>query len=226
MTAHLGAYDPDLGTARPCQVPLITALAGKVRHPGTSVCDFPGCAEPLYSSAVVGPADAPFVTPTDLLDSPAAIHARDSQTDYIALHYTVAALADRSSFVTDEIESVAHLESVHTIAKGGGGALVCASDCVTIGLVERHRPEWTAGLQVLARSAMALTSPFITWGNAVDANVEFWRGAPRWCIGNPRSDGSRAFLGLDWVGFLPLAAYDRIKDMANTAGIPVGQETP
>jgi ABC-type phosphate/phosphonate transport system substrate-binding protein len=213
--------DPDLAFAQTCGLPLITALAGKVRLLATPVYDFAGCEGPRYSSLIIVRAEAPYATVGDLRGSRAAFNARDSQSGTVALHHTIAASAAGKTFFAEEIETGAHLESLRAVAEGR--ADVCACDCVTFGLVECHRPEWIEGLRVLARSAMAPAPPFITRDSATDADVEHWREALRRCIDDPRSAAPRAFLGFRAIEILPLAAYDRIEEMAETAGVAIGQ---
>lgn len=216
--------DPDLAFAQTCGLPLITTLAGRVRLLATPVYDAAGCDGPRYSSAIVVRAANPFTTLADLRGRRAAINGRNSQSGYVALHHAVAAPSDGLPFFAEEIETGAHLESLRAVAEGR--ADVCACDCVTFGLVERHRPQWIEGLQVIARSEMAPAPPFVTRGSATDADVELWREALRRCIDDPRSAAPRAFLGLRGIEILPLAAYDRIEDMATRAGIAIRQARP
>jgi ABC-type phosphate/phosphonate transport system substrate-binding protein len=216
--------DPGLDLAQTCGLPLVTALAGKVRLLATPVYDFPGCDGPLYSSSIVVRADAPFATRADLRGCRAAINSRDSQSGYVALHHAVAHLADSAPFFAAEIETGGHLESLRAVAQGR--ADVCACDCVTFGLIERHRPDWIDGLRVIARSEMAPAPPLVTRSSATDAEVELWREALRRCIDDPRSAPPRAFLGLSAIEILPLAAYGRIDEMADAAGIAIRHAQP
>jgi ABC-type phosphate/phosphonate transport system substrate-binding protein len=211
--------EPDLAFAQTCGLPLITALAGKVRLLATPVYDFPGCEGPRYSSLIIVRADAPYAAIADLRGSRAAFNARDSQSGTVALHHTIAASAGGKAFFVEEIETGAHLESLRAVAEGR--ADVCACDCVTFGLVARHRPEWIDGLRVITRSEMAPAPPFVTHGSATNEEVELWREVLRRCIDDPRSAAPRAFLGLRRIEILPLAAYDRIKEMAETAGVAI-----
>jgi ABC-type phosphate/phosphonate transport system substrate-binding protein len=216
--------DPDLAFAQTCGLPLITSLAGKVRLLATPVYDFPGCEGPLYSSFIIVRADAPYAAVADLRDSRAAYNARDSQSGYVALHHTVAAPADGTAFFADEIETGAHLVSLRSVAEGQ--ADVCACDCVTFGLVERHRPDWIEGLRVLTRSEMAPAPPFITKASATDVEVELWREALCRCIDDPRSAVPRNLLGFWGIEILPVTAYDRIEEMVQDVGMAFGQAHP
>ncbi len=208
--------DPELAFAQTCGLPLVAALAGRVRLLATPVYDFPGCAGASYSSLIVVRTDAPFATLADLKGRRAAINARDSHSGYVALHHTVASLAPTGGFFVAQIETGGHLDSLRAVAEQR--ADVCACDCVTFGLVARHRPEWIAGLRVLARSEAAPAPPFVTRGHASDAEVELWRKALRRTFADPQSAAPRAFLGLSGIEAIPLAAYDRIAAMAELVG--------
>jgi ABC-type phosphate/phosphonate transport system substrate-binding protein len=221
-TPYRALWDaPDLAFAQTCGLPLITALAGRVRLLATPVYDFPGCDGPTYSSVIVARADATLVTLADLRGSRVAINSRDSHSGYIALRHTLVEARDTFA---EEIETGGHIASLRAVLEGR--ADVCACDCVTFGLIVRHRPDWVASLRVLARSALAPAPPFITRGAASDAEVELWREALRRTFDDPRSATSRAFLGLRGIEILPLSAYDRIADMAAAAGVSSRKERP
>lgn len=212
---------PDLAFAQTCGLPLITSLAGRVRVLATPVYDFAGCDGPAYSSLIVTRADASFATLKDLRGTRAAINSRDSHSGYVALRHTL--IDARDTFV-EEIETGGHLNSLLAVLEAR--ADVCACDCVTFGLIARHRPDQVAGLQVLARSEAAPAPPFVTRGGASDSEVDLWREALQRTFDDPQSAPPRAALGLHGFEILPLSAYDQIADMAAAVGVTGSKDRP
>jgi hypothetical protein len=76
-----------------------------------------------------------------------------------------------------------------------------------------------AGLAVAGETAAAPAPPFITRGDASDADVALWRAALARSLADPQSAEPRAFLGLAGVEVLDLAAYDRIGEMISDLAV-------
>ena len=203
--------DAGLDFAQTCGLPLVTRLKERVRLVATPRYAFPGCEGAQYRSLIVVRAGAGFAGLAALRGKRAAINARDSHSGCNALAHTVAPLVGDGGFFSGYVVTGAHVASLAAVRDGR--ADVCACDCVTFGLFARHAPASLAGLAVLGETAAAPAPPFITRGQAGDAEVALWREALVRGLADPESEGPRAFLGLAGVTMLDLAAYDRIGDM-------------
>lgn len=203
--------DPRLCLAQTCGLPFITRLRGKVRLVATPRYAFAGCQGAQYRSLIVVRAGAGLAGLADLRGTRAAINAIDSHSGCNALAHTVAPLAAGGAFFAGHVLTGAHVASLAAVREGR--ADVCACDCITFGLIARHAPGTLAGLDVLGESAAAPAPPFITRGDASDAEVAGWREALARSLSDPQSAGPREFLGLAGVEVLAEAAYDRIGAM-------------
>ena len=204
--------DPRLLLAQTCGLPLVAELAGLVRLVATPVYDHPGCDGPLYRSWLVVRASSPATTLTELRGSRAAINGWDSNSGMNFLRAAVAPLAVGGRFFASVGVTGAHLASVAAVATGG--ADVAAIDCVTHGLLVRHRPDLLAGTRVLASTPASAGLPLVTAAATSDATVEALRAALRAMLSDPATEAARAALG--WVG-LADADYRSVTELADVA---------
>lgn len=207
--------DPDLAFAQVCGLPLTTTLQGRVRLLAAPVYDFPGCDGSSYRSVIVVRKAAPYAALADLAGAIVAINASDSHSGHTALHHAVADLAKGRRFFGPQVETGAHVASLRAVKAGTADA--CACDCVTFGLIARHRPDRLAGLRVLAQTEAAPAPPYVTRSTASDQDVAHWREALCRTFADPRSAAARATLGLQGLTFPTLAKYRRITEMTAVA---------
>ena len=217
---HAVWADPALAFAQICGLPLTTSLAGRVRLLAAPLYAFPGCDGANYRSFVVVRNLSKFVQLSDLEGAQVAVNSLDSHSGHTALRHAVAPLAKGRRYFGGQILTGAHVESLKAV--GAGSADACACDCVTFGLIALHRPEWLAGLRVLAETEAAPVPPFITRGAASDREVQAWREALRRTFADPRSADARAALGLLGIA-LPAPDYRRIGEMFATAAEQVSR---
>lgn len=207
--------EPALAFAQTCGLPLTTSLQGRVRLIAAPAYAFPGCDGADYRSFIVVRDSAPYAGLADLKGVRAAINSLDSHSGYTALRHAVAPLARGRCYFGTQVVTGAHVHSLQAVASGT--ADVCACDCVTFGLIDRHRPDWLEGLRVLAHSEAAPAPPYVTSGLAYDEDVQAWREALARTFADPRSAQARAVLGLQGFHVPALETYRRISEMAALA---------
>ena len=206
---------PDLLFSQTCGYPLTHALAGRVELVATPCYGAEGCEGPGYCSFVIVAADSTASAIADLRGARCAINGLDSQSGYNVLRSLVAPVAKDGRFFGSVATTGGHRASLALVASGE--ADVAAIDCVTLGLLARHRPQALLGTRVLCRTASAPGLPYVT---RVGAGAELLRrlrdGLDR-AFADPQLDEARGALLLAGAAVLPLAAYDRIHEMENAA---------
>lgn len=206
--------DPDLTLAQTCGWPLMTA------HPGLQVVvtptyDLPGCDGAWHCSLIVVADDSPAASLADVRGSRAAINGRDSNTGMNLLRAAVAPVAGGRAFFGSVGVTGAHLNSIAAVA--ARAADVAAIDCVTHGLIARHRPDLLAGTRVLARTPMSPGLPLVTAAGTAPATLAALRDALRGLFEDSRTARPRAALGWTGMAAVPKAAYARVLDLADEA---------
>lgn len=207
--------DPDLLLAQTCGYPLVTAFAGRLRPVATPVHDLPGCDGWHHRSFVVVRAEEPAAGLADLRGRALAVNGPDSNSGMNLLRAAVAPLALGRPFFSRVITTGAHLESLAAVA--AGAADVAAIDCVTHGLVARHRPDRLDGLRVLTATAAVPGLPLVTRAAAAPAEVAALREALDAALADPASADARAALGLAGFVTLPADAYDEVAELERSA---------
>ena len=210
---------PDLLFTQTCGYPLTHALAGKVTLLATPCYAVDGCAAGDYRSLVIVAADNPAAGIADLRGARCAINGTESQSGYNALRALVAPLAEGGRFFGTVAVSGSHRASIGLVAMGQ--ADVAAIDCVTHGLLSRHRPAVLAGTRVLCRTAAAPNLPYVTRLGADADLLARLRGGLQRAMADPALTIVRDSLLLTGIAVLPLSAYDRITAI-ETAAVAVG----
>jgi len=139
-------------------------LVGQPRYDGIE-----GGYGELYSSAILmrrpaarvaSPGNGRAILPLDLLrNSRLAFNSADSMSGILALTRDLEALGESLATFGERIETGSHRASVVAVAQGR--ADVCAIDCKSWQLAERHEPA-AADLQVVGWTARRKGLPFIT----------------------------------------------------------------
>jgi ABC-type phosphate/phosphonate transport system substrate-binding protein len=203
--------DRELELAQTCGLPLVTRLKNMVRLVASPCYDFAGCQGPQYRSLIVVRAEAEFFGLEGLRGKRVAINSRDSHSGCNALAHAVSQRAQGGMFFSGHIVTRAHLTSLASVRERRADA--CACDCVTFGLIARHAPASLQGLSVIGETEAAPAPPFITQGDASDAELAGWREALARSLADPQSAAAREFLGLAGMEVLTEAAYGRIGEM-------------
>lgn len=206
---------PDLVFSQTCGYPLMNGLRGRVRLVATPCYRAPGCEGANYCSFVVVRNDGAFDEIEGLRGARCAVNNPDSQSGYSALRALVAPHARHGRFFGAVAVSGGHGKSVEMIATGK--AEVAAIDCVTYGLLSRHRPAAVEGLRVLCRTPSAPGLPFITRLPADDDLMVRIQAGLRQAFRDDGLAAARDALMLTDFEQLPLVAYDRIMELENDA---------
>lgn len=194
----------DLLLAQTCGWPLVTELAGVVQLVATPIYEFPGCDGPRYRSWIVVGAGSPATTVAELRGGRAAINGLDSNSGMNFLRAAVAPLTGQSPFFGSVTVTGGHLASLAAVAAGDADA--AAIDCVTYGLVARHRPDLLAGTRILASTPGSAGLPLVTAAATSPAAVATLRTALRRMLADPATEAARAALG--WIGLAELTEAD------------------
>jgi ABC-type phosphate/phosphonate transport system substrate-binding protein len=205
----------DLLFSQTCGYPLTHALAGRVELVATPCYSADGCQGTNYRSFVVVAADGPVRALEDLRGLRCVINGLDSQSGSNALRALVAPLARDGRFFGSVAISGGHRASLARVASGQ--ADVAAIDCVTHGLLARHRPQALAGTRVLCHTASAPGLPYVTGAGAGADLVRSLRSGLERAFADSELAAARDALMLGGVAVLPLSAYDRIAQMEDAA---------
>ncbi|MBN9511330.1 MAG: PhnD/SsuA/transferrin family substrate-binding protein [Alphaproteobacteria bacterium] len=198
---------PGLVLAQACGWPLITRLAGQVRLVATACYALPGCAGATHCGFIVVRAADPARALEDLRGRRLALNTWDSNTGMNLLRAAVAPLARNGRFFSAVYVTGTHAASLRAVA--AGGADVTSVDCVTFGVLKRHRPADVAGLRVLAHTPTSPGLPLITRGDVSAAEL----GALRAALCATRDSPAAHALGLTGFEILPAAAYEVLREM-------------
>ena len=201
----------DLLFSQTCGYPLTHALAGKVRLVATPCYKAPGCAGPSYCSLLIVAEDSGAAGLEDLRGARCAFNGVDSQSGYNVLRATVARLAEAGRFFGAAIATGSHRASIAAVQSGK--ADICAVDCVTHALLQRHAPAALAGTRVLCESPSAPSLPYVTAGMADDDLIKRLHAALDRALADPALAAVRDDLLIAGVEVLPLEAYDVLLKM-------------
>ena len=213
LMAHWTA--PDLLFSQTCGYPLTFGLAGKVRYLATPCYAAEGCMGPSYRSAVMVRDDAAMAGLADAQGKVAAINGPDSQSGCNVLRVMAAEAGDARPFFGEIRVTGSHVASLQAVLDGR--ADLAAVDCVTLGLLRRHRPKALAGLRVLAWSPAAPGLPYITGLDVPDARHAALRRALKAAVADPRLASVRRALLIADIAILDPDAYAVIPGMRRRA---------
>lgn len=212
---------PHLLLAQTCGYPLSHALRNRVTYVATPCYRSRHCEGPLYTSLVMARADdqrrrlADFQGPVRV-----AINGLDSQSGNVALRATLARHVDPATWSASALITGSHSASLDAVR--AHSADLCAIDCVTAALFERHAPGRLAGLKVVEVGPKAPGLPFITSTQTGPADLERLQAGLEAAIRGPALRDVCEDLLLDDVRVLAPAAYQRIFELEDAgAGIRI-----
>ena len=205
-----------------CGYPVATKLRDALRVAATPHYAAPGCEGHRYSSAVVVRSSGRLTAVGDLRGAVCAFNSRDSQSGYNALRALIAPIAGGTPFFAGIVETGAHEASIEAVRSGR--ADVCAVDCVTWALLDRHRPSSLSGLAVLCFSEPAPGLPFVTAGNCAERAFESIRLALERAFTRADLAEARDALLIAGLSMSTLESYEPVLAMERAAvalGYPI-----
>ncbi len=217
LAAHWS--DPLLLLSQSCGYPLLS-LPTHVRVVATPAYAATGCDGPWYRSALIVHRDSRATDLGAVCGGVCAVNSWDSNSGMNMLRAAVAPLARRRTFFRRVVLTGSHAASVEAV--GTGKADLAAIDCVTLALLQRHRPALTACVKILDWTMPAPGLPLITAGD--DRLRDLLRQALAAVAADVELAGLRQALLLDRFVLLPDETYRVIRDMedrAIAAGYPL-----
>jgi ABC-type phosphate/phosphonate transport system substrate-binding protein len=175
----------------------------------------PGCDGHRYSSVVVVGDTTGATEIEDLRGTVCAVNGPESHSGMNALRALLAPLSHKGRFFSEVIETGAHVASLALIASGK--ADVAAIDCVTYGLLARHRPAALAGTRKLCYTAPAPGIPYVTRVDSDDDLVANLQAALVEVFADPALASARDDLFLAGIELVPHATYYDLVDFERHA---------
>lgn len=174
-----------------------------------------GCAGNGYRSFVVVRADRELTTTEGLRGTRCAINTATSHSGMNVWRGMVASRAEAGKFFGEVVVSGSHEASLAMLAEGA--ADVAAVDCVTWGLLARHRAEALANMQVIGRSELAAAPPYVTSKATSREELAVMRRAVTRAVAGKELSEAREALLLDGVDVLAERAYRPMTEMVEAA---------
>ena len=188
--------DPQLLLGQACGLDTVLADAPPIRVVAAPQFSFVGCHGATYRSFVVVREDDPARSIEALRGARCAINSRSSHSGMNGLRALVAPLHRNGSFFASVSVTGSHQRSLAWVRDGV--ADVAAIDCVTWGLLGRHRAQDLRGLRVVGETAPMHAPPYVTRSSASEELVAALQVALDDAV-QSLSQEARAALGLEQV---------------------------
>ncbi len=214
--------DPALLLGQACGYPLAADRRLTLRVLALPTYDLPRCGDATHGSVLVARAEDGRETLAAYRHTRAAINDRLSNTGMNLFRATIAPIARASVFFDAVIETGSHRASMAAIA--AGEADLAAIDAVTYAALDRHEPDLTAALRIVAHSPESPTLPFVTSATTPIDTVAAVLTALTQVLHDPGLADARALLGLSGVtpaGPEALAPVLALEAIAIDLGYPV-----
>ena len=153
----VGGIPEDLVLTQTCGWPLVSGLRGKYNVVGVPVYNAKGSSGHLYSSAIVVAKDNNASRLEDLRGGTVAINEMSSCSGHLLLAWAMG--PDLFGSLRREIYTGSHFNSVKAVAEGKVD--LAAVDCVTLQLLQNHRPELTEKIRTVAYSPNFPGLPYV-----------------------------------------------------------------
>ena len=207
---------PGLLFSQTCGLPYTQSLVDDVQLVATPCYAARGCDGPTYCSVLLTGAASSTREMADLRIAKVAVNSFGSQSGWVAL---CAALtdSDHQPAFSDILITGSHAASIEAVARGE--AKLCAVDCVTFALLERHVPATVANVEIVHQSPEAPGLPYITGAATSGDDVERLRDGLRRALDAPDLTAARETLLIEDCKVLEDTAYDRIREMVRGPGV-------
>jgi ABC-type phosphate/phosphonate transport system substrate-binding protein len=176
-----------------------------------------GCEGARYRSFVIVREDSSFESLEQLRGARCVINSPRSHSGMNVLQALIAPLSTDGRFFSEVHVSGAHERSLEKIA--AHTADVAAIDCITYGLLQRHRPHALVATRIIHRTGSLAAPPYITGAASPPALLPVLRDAIAGAIGHLDST-DREDLGLLGVESGSLEDYqelDALRELAEQA---------
>lgn len=207
-------HDPTVLLTQACGLDAVLEQAPPIRVVATPEFEFRGCAGPTYRSFVVVRENHVAKAVRDLRRARCVINSRSSHSGMNGLRALVAPLHRGGRFFSSVRVTGSHLRSLQQLR--AGKADVAAIDCVTWGLLTRHRPEEVAGLRLIAETDPMQAPPYVTRSAASPALVAALQTALAGAV-EALAPSDRFALGLQRVRAASVSDYAPIAAVARRA---------
>ena len=197
--------DSALFFSQTCGYPLTTVLKENVKLIGTPVYDTQYCRQTDYCSLFIVRSTDSRKLIEDYRGSRFTYNGNDSQSGFNAVKTFLREQSIDHPFFAENIMSGQHINSIANVANLQ--ADICAVDCVTHALLQRHQPEKLANTRVLATTKLTPGLPFITSINTPDEIVQVIFDAINHTCANDKQGTINTDLLLNGVKKVSLETY-------------------
>ncbi len=160
----------DLLLSQTCGFPLVSHLQSQVKLIGTPVFSAQSCKGPNYCSFYIVQADDPRDSVREFLGARFTYNGPDSQSGFNAVRVNLLENDIAIPFFGKNILSGGHRNSIVNVGKGV--ADICAVDCVTHSLLEKHQPQVLENTRILGATRLTPGLPLITSVHTEDHTVD------------------------------------------------------
>lgn len=169
---------------------------------------FGGCRDHLHSSYIVVRQDDPAWGIADLRGRRVALNNVSSHSGTNALRAVIAPFSRNGRFFGQVRLSGAHVASLNLLHDNQVD--VACVDCVTWGLLEKHRPAALQGLRKIAQTPLAPVPPYVTSMRYGKVFARKLQGALERVMADPAHQATRDSLGIGGVDTVDNREYDRV----------------
>jgi ABC-type phosphate/phosphonate transport system substrate-binding protein len=205
----------DLLFGQACGYDVLLSAADVLQPIATPRYRIDGCVGHQYRSLVVVADSSAAGSIADLRGSRCVINTPSSHSGTNVLRALVAPLHAGGRFFSSVTISGAHERSLALIR--AGHADVAAVDCVTYGLIRRHRPAELCGTRVMCETAAVPAPPYVTSRATGPDEVALLRRAVAVALADPALAGVRDQLAIAGADVLPVDAYAAIDELRRAA---------
>ncbi len=198
-----------------CGYDVLLAYAHRLQLVATPRYQLDGCEGHSYRSFVVVRDDSPARALEDLRGSRCVINTPTSHSGMNVLRAVVAPLSVNGRFFASATVSGAHERSLELLRSGAVD--VAAIDCVSWGLLARHRPAAVTGARIVHRTPAVPAPPFVTSVDTPAAVVSSLRDALGAAIRDPANGEVVDQLALAGVDTLTIENYEPIAKLEQLA---------
>lgn len=196
--------EPGLLLGQACGYDVLIANEHSLQIVGVPHYAMKGCEAGKYRSFIIVRDDSNHGSLEDLEGARCVINSPRSHSGMNVLQALIAPLAKSGRFFGSVAVSGAHEYSLAMIEDGR--ADVASIDCITYGLLEKHRPSSLRRIRVIQKTALHAAPPFVTGHDTPAQVVDILREAIRRAI-SQLSSSDRMAIGLNDISSADSSDY-------------------